>query len=229
VVLRFEHDQVQDVGSEFLPYFDQQIATVRERLDARDLEGFKSSDGKLAPAVALPPETMHRLRKAKIGILEIVWSYLYSGREREAWSALADMWPSTDLDRIRMAIVKMRARGIHAQTDADARVAPRRKKRATIFDVTRAEEAKSEVIPPQPILLRRPAPLALGQEANTAEVILDLTVDSAGKVRSVEPAGNAKSVDSDLITAALRWKFIPALSGGHAVASRMRFAVSARK
>ena len=52
------------------------------------------------------------------------------GREREAWSALADMWPSRDLERIRMAIVKMRDLGIHAQVDGDERLASRRKKRA---------------------------------------------------------------------------------------------------
>jgi hypothetical protein len=230
VVLRFEHEKLLDVGAEFETYFDDLIAKVKRQLDPRDLKDFKGSDGKLSTSAASSPEAMHRLRRTKIGTLEIVWAYLYSGRERDAWSALGDMWPDTDLERIRMAIVKTHDRGIHAQVDGVAAAVPgRRKKRATIFDVTRAEEGRSEVVPPQPILLRRPPPLPSEQGLTTAEMFLNLVVDSAGKVRSVEPAGNAKSVDTDLINAAMGWKFIPASSGGHAVASRTRLAVSARR
>jgi hypothetical protein len=46
---------------------------------------------------------MHRRRVTKIKVLEIVWAYLYSGREQQAWDALAEMWPSSDLDRISLA------------------------------------------------------------------------------------------------------------------------------
>jgi len=230
VVLRFEHDRLLDVGSEFQPYFDHLIAKLREQLDPRSMKDFKDSDGKLLPSAASSAEAMHRLRRAKIAVLEIVWAYLYSGRERDAWSTLADMWPGSDLERIRGAIGKAHDRGILAQVDGVASAAPtRRKKRATIFDVTAAEGGRSEVAPPQPILLRRPPPLALDQGLNNAEILLDIVVDSAGKVRSAEPAGSAKSIDPDLIEAAMGWKFIPASSGGRAVASRTRLAVSARR
>ena len=65
----------------------------------------------------------------------------------------------------------------------------------------RAERSKSEIIPPQPILLRRSAPVASEQGLTDSELLLDLLIDSAGKVRSVEPAGNPKSADPDLLKA----------------------------
>jgi len=59
-------------------------------------------------------------------------------------------------------------------------------------------------------------------------LLLDLLIDSAGKVRSVEPAGNTKS-DPDLIKAATEWKFVTAFKDGRAVASRLRLAVSVKR
>jgi hypothetical protein len=62
----------------------------------------------------MPPEEsarLPRLRKVKIQVLEIVWAYLYSGREKEAWRALADMWPIADVERIRSEIIAARAPG----------------------------------------------------------------------------------------------------------------------
>ncbi len=90
-------------------------------------------------------------------------------------------------------------------------------------------ESKSEVIPAQPIFLRRPAPLSSEQGLPESELLLNLLIDSAGKVRSVEPAGNTKSPNADVINAAVQWTFIPALKDGRAVASRLRLAVSAKQ
>jgi hypothetical protein len=61
------------------------------------------------------------------------------------------------------------------------------------------------------------------------ELFLDLIVDDAGKVRSAEPAAKMKSVDPQLLNAALTWKFIPAFKDGRPVASRLRIAVSPRQ
>jgi len=60
---------------------------------------------------------MHRLRLTKIKVLEIVWAYLYSGREQEAWQALTDMWPTSDFERVRAALTSARASGIPGQLD----------------------------------------------------------------------------------------------------------------
>ncbi|HMH05531.1 MAG TPA: hypothetical protein VK579_02505, partial [Terriglobales bacterium] len=83
---------------------------------------------------------------------------------------------------------------------------------------------------PEPILLRRPSLLGSpDQDFPQSELLLELVIDSAGKVRSAEPAGKAKPADADLIHAAVGWKFIPAFKAGRAVASRMRLAVSLKQ
>jgi hypothetical protein len=231
IVLRFEHNHLLDVSSEFRIDFDQKIATLRGELDSAGLRDFKNSDGKLASTGRFSPEQLHRLRGVKIKVLEIAWSYLYSGREPEAWLALADMWPDSDVQRLRTAMLDVRAHGIHAQVDGTSSgVSAGRKKRVMVFDTThRSERSKSEIVPPQAILLRQPAPMSSEPGLTDSELLLDLLIDSAGKVRSVEPAGNTKSADPDLLMAARGWKFVPAFKDGRAVASRLRLAVSARR
>src|SRR5580704_2086336 len=117
VVLRFERGRLLNASSEFQSYFDQKIADVRAKLNPQDLAEFKSSDGKLAAVAALPIGSLPRLRSVKVKVLEIVWSYLYSGREPEAWRSLNEMWPAGDADRIRAALLNARARGILSQVD----------------------------------------------------------------------------------------------------------------
>jgi hypothetical protein len=165
VVLRFEHGRLMDVSSEFQPYFDQQIAKLREELDPQDQRDFKNSDGKLASTPFSSAQRLHQLRAAKIKVLEVVWSYLYSGRDAEAWHSLADMWPPADVGRIRFAIAEAHAHGIRAEVDGSSSGASvGRKKHAVVFaTVIRSGKNSPEVIPAQPILMRRPAPLASEQ------------------------------------------------------------------
>jgi hypothetical protein len=233
VVFRFARGHLLDVSAEFQSYFDDEIAKIRGGIHPQELADFKASDGKL-PAVASPAnaEQLHRLRTAKIKVLEIVWAYLYSGREQEAWHSLAEMWRAADLDRIHAALVNARARGIHSQADGASTAPARgRKKRAQIFDaVTKSgPDRQLEVIPPSPILLRRPPAPEIQEQGPTSEVFLDLVIDAAGKVRSAEPAAKTKGVDPDLINAALSWKFIPAFKDRLPVASRLRLGVSSRQ
>jgi hypothetical protein len=232
IVLRFAHGELLDVSSEFQVYFDHEIAEIRKQLDPEDLRDFKTSDGTLSRDPQSSAERLHRLRGVKAKILEIVWGYLYSGREQEAWRTLAEMWPAADVDRIRAAIVSARARGISAQVNSVSTGGPdNRTKRPVIFDATRRFAGITPaVIPPEPILLRRP-PLSGSPDRDLpqSELLLELVIDSAGKVRSAEAAGKTKSVDADLIHAATGWKFIPAFKAGRAVASRLRLAVSLKQ
>jgi hypothetical protein len=234
VVFRFARGQLLDVSAEFQPYFDDQIAEIRAGIHPQDLEDFKGSDGRLT-AMASPSaaERMHHLRMTKIKVLEIVWAYLYSGREQDAWRTLAEMWPAADIDRIRAELVSTRAGGIHAQADGTSAGAARgKKKHAPIFDAVSAPggENKMEVIPPKAILLRRPPVSEIQQQSLPgSELLLDLVIDAAGKVRSAQPGGKVKWVDPDLINAALTWKFIPAFKDGRPVASRPRLGVTPRQ
>ncbi len=232
IVLRFAGRRLLDASSEFRPYFDEKITKLQAGVDLQDQRDFKNSDGRLWTLTAtLSAERLHRLRRMKAQALGIVWLYLYSGREPEAWRSLAEMWPAQDIDRIRAAISDMRSRGILVQVDGvTADVPSSHKKRAKIFDaIARSQSAsKLEVVPPEPILLQRPS-LETHEITAESETVLDLVIDSAGKVRSAEPAGNKKHIDKGLIASAEKWRFIPAFKDGSPVASRLRLSVSPKQ
>lgn len=136
VVLRFVKRRLIDVSAEYQPYYDRQIAEVEARLNPAALSQFKNSDGKLSSNM-MNLDNLHTLLRTKIKVLEIVWAYLYSGREQEGWSELADMWPAADLARIRGAIQKAYAGGILRQVDEVEKPVPHRRKRrqALVYDM----------------------------------------------------------------------------------------------
>ncbi len=241
IVLRFVRGRLLDVSSEFQTYFDQKIVEERVKLNPQDLGDFKSSDGKLASTAALTADRLFHLRRVKVKVLEIVWSYLYSGREQEAWRSLADMWPAADVDRIRAAILNARARGIRAQVDGVSTAIPTgREIHVKIFDATtivapmpgvtpKDVTPQLEITPPKPILMQRPPPLtAYELGLAQSESNLKLVIDSAGKVRSAEMMGNAQ-VDEGLMNSTSKWKFIPAFSADQPVASRIFLGVSLKR
>jgi hypothetical protein len=231
MVLRFEHNELMDVSAEFQSHFDEQVSKVRAELNAQDISDFRSSDGKLAAVSSLTLDQLHRLRITKIKVLEIVWSYLYSGRDQEAWRALVNMWPPADFERIRTAILNARARGVRSQIDGVSTRGARFhfKKHAYVFDaMTEPPQGNAEHFPfvdtrPQPILLRSPPPPGIQTPLTNSEQMVELVIDAAGKVWSAEPVGNS---DRELLYAARGWKFIPAFTGGRPVASRFRIDVS---
>jgi len=94
VVLRFEKGHLIDAGPEFVSYYDAQISKLRAQFKERDFGEFKQSDGRLSLKTLGSEQELHREIRTKVGVLEIVWSYLYSGREEEAWAALKELWPS---------------------------------------------------------------------------------------------------------------------------------------
>lgn len=234
LVLRFEKHKLVDVSAEFPSHFDHQIAVVRAELDSKELSEFKASDGKLSPMPSLSAEQMHVLRLTKIRVLEIVWAFLYSGREREAWRELSAMWPPADLERIRSVIVNARNSGIDSQIDTVPFSGMRlHKKFAYIYETTsddngHTEDPMAQRSPdlradskPQAILLRR---ITVGDALlPKSEEMVDIVVDAAGKVRSAKIIG---SKDIDLLSNCAGWKFIPAFKDGRPVASRMRLSLS---
>jgi len=100
------------------------------------------------------------------------------------------------------------------------------KKHAQVFDAVNRPETGStfEVVPPEAILLQRPS---VSQQQ--PELLLELVVDRAGKVRAAGSVATVKWPDPELIRAAHSWKFIPALKEGRPVASRLRIAVSSKQ
>jgi hypothetical protein len=237
VVLRFEKSRLRDVSSEFRSHYDGQISSIRAHLDPRDLTDFKQSDGSLSLSIMRSSDELHRLIRTKIAVLEIVWSYLYSGRELEAWSALEDMWPPSDVGRIRAAISIARQHGILQGVDRVSRESSH-KHHAEIYDAIGSSgdlhamtinpnggapdtNYEPPVIQPKSIVLRRPPPDG-GESLSREDEIIEMVVDAAGKVRS---AKIVNGVDKKLVEAAAGWHFIPAFLEEKPVACRFRLKV----
>ena len=220
-VLRLDHNRLLDASSEFQGFFDDVIKRVRAGVNPDLLRDFKASDGRLQASPDSPPLELIRLNKlraVKIQALEVVWAYLYSAREKEAWQSLAEMWPAGDQERIREKILKARARGIRAQLDGVSK-GKLVKHRKPIF-------SQPEVKPATAILMRVYPPEGQEGPVDRKEIHVELVVDSAGKVRSVEPAGDTKLLEQYVQVSASRWKFIPAFKNDRSVASRMHTAIS---
>ncbi len=247
VVLRFEKKKLIDASAEFQPAYDGRIDALRAQLDPRQLGDFKASDGKLKSLYPPTPEEWARLRATKVKVLEIVWCYLYSGRDRQAWDALESMWPAADLDRIRAAILSARADGIRREVE---RVSPGlpahfKNKKVTIFDPPSQVDPRSNDLAwayapgmsgpgeldrtfsadsfPVRILMERPIPAEGSDVSVRTEVPVELVIDAAGKVRSAKAIANP---DQDLIQATTGWKFVPAFRFGLPVASRIQMGIT---
>jgi hypothetical protein len=236
VVLRFEKKRLVDVSSEFRSHYDAQISNIRALLDPHDLADFKQSDGVLSSSKYRSGEELHSLIRTKIAVLEIVWSFLYSGRESNAWSALEEMWPSSDVERIRVAIVNARQHGILQGVEPSS-LGSSHKHHAKIYDAvaTSADSVQINksvpgalpnnsdpvVVRPKAILLRRPPPEA-GESISREDESVELVVDAAGKVRSAKAVNEP---DKKLIDATSGWHFIPAFLDDHPVACRFRMKV----
>lgn len=242
VVLRFEDEKLMDVSSEFRDHYDRQIDALRSQLDARQLSDFKASDGKLSAEYFSPDGQPRGLLATKVKVLEIVWAYLYSGREQQAWEALDKMWPASDANRIRPAITNARAHGLRTQVDGVSPLtAPQTpSNRSYIYEHTVSfgyntptwERKKLADTGPEQILVRLPSPN--DPQHWDEEKQLDLVIDEAGKVRSARmrdgmvkniSAGLRDEPTKDWIDDASGWKYIPAFKDGHPKAFRSRLHV----
>jgi hypothetical protein len=249
VVLRFEQKQLIDVSSEFRSDFDRQIATLRAQLNDQQLSEFKHSDGALSNTSSLPLDQAHSLSTTKIKALEMVWCYLYSDREPQAWKALAEMWPESDFDRIRAAILNVRTKGIRSQVNGVSHESSPykfKRKHAMIYDrIADTDPDKSNELGwayangmsgpgkdkhtfeadtyPIPILMRRPPPPDATRAALNTEMTVNLVIDAAGKVQSAKAEGKQ---EKDLLDATAGWKFVPAFKDGRPVASRLQIGVT---
>jgi hypothetical protein len=226
MVLRFEDKKLIDVSSEFRPHFDRQIKLLRTRLDAQQLSDFKQSDGKLSNEKLAAKDP---LLATKIKVLEIVWCYLYSGREQEAWNTLAEMWPTADLERIRTAIVDAQSRGLRSQVDGVSHKAPPdQKKHSFVYrhivppqqpDIPPEVRARFADTVPQRLVWMVSPPQDPEHWAEGRK--LELVIDEAGKVRSARMKEGKEEPNQDWIDASAGWKYIPAFKDGHPSAFRL--------
>lgn len=111
VVLRVDSTGLHDASADFLDQYDSEIALANAKIGKDEIGRFLMSDFEDARAL----------------VLEIVYSYLYSGREAQAWQALDEMWPAKDRARIKQQILTAKAKGLLSKiekTSPDSEAAP---------------------------------------------------------------------------------------------------------
>jgi TonB family protein len=225
-VMRLEAEKLVDAGPQFQTNYDVLISRLQARLTTDGTQGFLASDGRLAG----PGDSGGtKLRETKAVVLGIVWDYLYSGREQDAWTTLSELWPAGDRDRIRTLIAQTRSRGILAQTDATAPV--------------RAEGCGPPLIPPEamgislkgvtaPKAVNTPDP-TYSPEAEKARlegtVVLWVIVGADGCAHNIRVQRSlGKGLDERAIEAVRRWRFEPARRNGVPVEVQVNIEVNFR-
>ena len=97
-----------DVSKAHIAAYDKQIADARSELKPDRLAAFLKVPQVDAEVKTSFPDTIPE-------VLTIVFAYLYSGRQTQAWQALGEMWPASDRERIKKLILETRTKGILSQ------------------------------------------------------------------------------------------------------------------
>lgn len=113
VVLEVREGKLRDASGQFVGHYDGEIAEARSGIDPVELGRFLTV-ADLATNGQAKAES-EQLRQA---ILKVVLSYLCSGREQQAWQGLNEMWPASDVPRIKKLILKTQAQGVLAKIGA---------------------------------------------------------------------------------------------------------------
>jgi hypothetical protein len=104
IFLLLDGNKLVDAGPDHVADYDKLIDKARSELTPEELE-------KLKKATYNQNMLIDQLPTVK-KVLTIVLNYLYSGRQEQAWSALNEMWPPSDADRVKRLIVERRGRGL---------------------------------------------------------------------------------------------------------------------
>ena len=106
VYLRLVGTHFIDVGHEHIADYEHGIAEAKRELSPAELHQFRSA----ANADDLYGNDPNRSAATKV--LQIVYAYLYSGRQAQAHQALTEMWPAFDQEAAWKKILEARQKGI---------------------------------------------------------------------------------------------------------------------
>lgn len=101
-VLQLEGRHFRDISSRFRSSYDKKISKARRQFKLPGLTEFGDASD--------PRHANYYIWKR--AVLEIVFAYLYSGREHRAWKTLEKMWPAHDRARMKDLIWKTRSQGV---------------------------------------------------------------------------------------------------------------------
>jgi hypothetical protein len=130
VAFRLVGNRLLWVSDRFPGEYDPEIVQSRQHITEDGVSKLKNeqSAAKVGDSKASgdkdDPKLDARAFEAKIGILQVVTSYLYAGKGAEAWKELGN-WPYNDRDRIRTLLVRARMNGMMKQLNAPQPGAPK--------------------------------------------------------------------------------------------------------
>src|SRR3954462_10902523 len=125
VAFRLMGNRLIWVSDRFASEYETEVLQARQRITEDGVNKLKNDESagmmvqkeKAGAKDKDDPKLDARAYEAKIGILEIVTSYLYAGKAAEAWKELSN-WPYNDRDRIRTLIIRGRMNGMIRQINA---------------------------------------------------------------------------------------------------------------
>jgi hypothetical protein len=106
VYLRLVGTRLVDVGREHTADYDHEITEAKRDLSPAELQQLHSA----VNADELYGNDSNR--RAETQILQIIYAYLYSGRQTQAHQALTEMWPAFDQEAAWKKILEARRKGI---------------------------------------------------------------------------------------------------------------------
>ncbi len=102
VVLELDGREFRNISSRFRASYEKEITQARRQLRRSGLTDI----------VVARDRSFGDYFVWKQSVLEIVFAYLYSGREHHAWKTIDKMWPADDRARIKKLIWECRSRGV---------------------------------------------------------------------------------------------------------------------
>ena len=115
VILKLNGSDLVDVSSQHPEVYDKEIEQARGELTADAIDKLRKSNYRKN----LYTDQIPTVRR----VLTIVLDYVYSGREEKAWQTLDEMWPATDVSRVKSLIGERRHRGMLASLECECRPA----------------------------------------------------------------------------------------------------------
>jgi|GEM_PF-6209259 len=125
VAFRLVGNRLLWVSDRFVSEYDPELAEARQHISEDGVAKLKNEEStgmtvqkeKAGAKDKDDPKLDLRAYDARIGILRLVTTYLYSGKPTEAWKELSN-WPYNDRDRIRTLIIRGRMNGMIKQLNA---------------------------------------------------------------------------------------------------------------
>jgi hypothetical protein len=110
IVLQINGRTVSDISPRFREYYDGEIAKAKDALTPDKLQPFSGARSK--------DEFPEYYERVAPRVLQVVLSYLYCGRQNDAYKALQQMWPIFDQQRVWQLILQTRAQGLRRYSQA---------------------------------------------------------------------------------------------------------------